>query len=626
MRSRTSTGTFQKRKIATKEDEENSRRRISNSGDEAIPEGDSKLTVNLKKRIKRTEDAVQADVSSSSPRFLRPRLLSVEDEQTTNNSSLNSSLNNSNNNLAGELHTGCTQQLNSMNFENSTSNPRNLSQTSDFHLTTLFGIPEDNRPEIPNSEYFEHFETEDFAISPNTTFPTRASSNNNSNPQVSTPIARSDNNISSEIATSTIRSIFNADQQEEAPLYLSHQDSGFDMDHSNAQPHLDYLGLFDIAFHLSEYKNVGHLGSGGSSIVYKAVPPTNHDLTELTAIKKFENPQETDSTVLRKKRESNRTQALNEVRILTYLNSSTHGYCPYVMRAIRHDQSETHDYIELELMDDSLDKLMSADQLLKEKLLASNYYNKEKVENSTSFGCRLDLLMHWTSQIVEGLAHCHNNNIIHRDIKTQNILVLYKENLIKIADFGLSCFKTPERLTDIVGTTGYFAPEMWFTQQFVAGNKGLEGYAKIVPSVNSDTMTIQELEKERNAVAEKLALFGKSLDSYIGYNEKIDIWALGCVIFQLASGRSLYTNENFSEMVFNENLNFHNHDCKYTLNKAISMLPEYLKDDVLYEPFVDFLGLCLVHCPDDRADVNELMIHDFIYDVMGSSEESAPIP
>jgi len=200
---------------------------------------------------------------------------------------------------------------------------------------------------------------------------------------------------------------------------------------------------------------------------------------------------------------------------------------------------------------------------------------------------------------------------------------LYEDNLIKIADFGLSCFKRPDnKITDVVGTTAYFAPEMWFTQRFVAGNKGLEGYTKTVPSANSDTMTIQELENEKRTVSEKLALFGKSLESYLGYNEKIDIWALGLVLAQLASGKPLYSQQTYTEMIFNENLNFQDHDCKYSLNKAIGMLPEYLKDDPLYHSFVDFLGLCLVHCPDDRADINELMIHEFIYAYDASSEET----
>jgi len=233
--------------------------------------------------------------------------------------------------------------------------------------------------------------------------------------------------------------------------------------------------------------------------------------------------------------------------------------------------------------------------------------------------------MHWTSQMIDGIAHCHNNNIIHRDVKTQNILIHYKENLIKLADFGLSCFNN-EKLTDVVGTTAYFAPEMWFTQQFAAGSRGLQSYAKIVPNANSDTMTIDELEKQKREIAEKLALFGRSLESYIGYSEKVDIWALGCVLVHLACGIPLYNQQSYVEMIANENLNFQEHSCRYSLNKALGMMPEYLKDDPLYDSFVDFLECCLQHSPDDRADVNELLCHEFIYDEEArmSSEELPP--
>ena len=40
-------------------------------------------------------------------------------------------------------------------------------------------------------------------------------------------------------------------------------------------------------------------------------------------------------------------------------------------------------------------------------------------------------------QIVSGLRHCHSKDIVHRDLKLQNILLDEHFN-IKICDFGLS--------------------------------------------------------------------------------------------------------------------------------------------------------------------------------------------
>ena len=55
-------------------------------------------------------------------------------------------------------------------------------------------------------------------------------------------------------------------------------------------------------------------------------------------------------------------------------------------------------------------------------------------------------------------------NIIHRDLKLENILIKSKEdslNSIKISDFGLSRFiKSEEMMTTTCGTPGYIAPEI----------------------------------------------------------------------------------------------------------------------------------------------------------------------
>ena len=44
--------------------------------------------------------------------------------------------------------------------------------------------------------------------------------------------------------------------------------------------------------------------------------------------------------------------------------------------------------------------------------------------------------------MVKAVAHCHKNNVIHRDIKLENFLVSsdeFGEPNIKLADFGMSC-------------------------------------------------------------------------------------------------------------------------------------------------------------------------------------------
>lgn len=64
-------------------------------------------------------------------------------------------------------------------------------------------------------------------------------------------------------------------------------------------------------------------------------------------------------------------------------------------------------------------------------------------------------------QIGEGLAHAHRRGIIHRDVKTENMMFT-DEGSLKITDFGLAKFFGTSNLTksgSVVGTTSYMSPE-----------------------------------------------------------------------------------------------------------------------------------------------------------------------
>merc|ERR1711957_595203 len=247
----------------------------------------------------------------------------------------------------------------------------------------------------------------------------------------------------------------------------------------------------------------------------------------------------------------------------------------------------------------------------KQKLLDLGIYNENKINESArtgNIGLCLEMISHFTDQVVRGLMHCHSNGIVHRDIKSGNLLIHYQENQVKIADFGLSVERYAssyysnsgeKRLVDVVGTPANFAPEMWLTSHF---------------SEKNSNQTATHLPTHAQT-AEKLSRVGKNLDDYIGYTEKVDIWALGCVLVQLASGIPLYNGKGQEEMIFNETMEFDVHGCDYSYNKAIGMLPGYLKDDDLYDSFVSFLKCCFEHSPSDRADAHELCDHEFLVGV-----------
>lgn len=49
-------------------------------------------------------------------------------------------------------------------------------------------------------------------------------------------------------------------------------------------------------------------------------------------------------------------------------------------------------------------------------------------------------------QILRGIAYCHSHRVLHRDLKPQNLLIDRRNNLLKLADFGLArAFGIPVR-------------------------------------------------------------------------------------------------------------------------------------------------------------------------------------
>ena len=115
-------------------------------------------------------------------------------------------------------------------------------------------------------------------------------------------------------------------------------------------------------------------------------------------------------------------------------------------------------------------------------------------------------------QICSGLIIIHDNNIVHRDLKPENIFINNKMD-IKIGDFGISkqldSYKKFAITKKRAGTYDYIAPEILF-----------EGI----------------------------------------YNEKADIWSLGCIIYEL------FTLNNYSKSKFFnkiEKIDEENNDSKW---------------------------------------------------------------
>ncbi len=73
----------------------------------------------------------------------------------------------------------------------------------------------------------------------------------------------------------------------------------------------------------------------------------------------------------------------------------------------------------------------------------------------------IDEILKYARQTAEGLAHAHSKGIVHRDVKTSN-LMLTEEDDVKITDFGVAKLRGTAGATtpgSLVGTIAYMSPE-----------------------------------------------------------------------------------------------------------------------------------------------------------------------
>ncbi|KAF9389834.1 negative regulator of the PHO system [Podila verticillata] len=182
-------------------------------------------------------------------------------------------------------------------------------------------------------------------------------------------------------------------------------------------------------------------------------------------------------------------------------------------------------------------------------------------------------------QLLKGVAFCHENRVLHRDLKPQNLLINRKGEL-KLGDFGLArAFGIPvNTFSNEVVTLWYRAPDV------LLGSKT--------------------------------------------YSTSIDIWSAGCIMAEMYLGKPLFAGSNNQDelMKIFKVMGTPTEDTW----PGVSKLSEYRKDFPYYPPkslssvvpMIDSFGMdllmqMLIYQPQRRITAKDALNHVYFNDIRG---------
>lgn len=201
---------------------------------------------------------------------------------------------------------------------------------------------------------------------------------------------------------------------------------------------------------------------------------------------------------------------------------------------------------------------------------------KKLLDLSGNEGLDMPTIKSFLNQLLKGIAHCHKNRVLHRDLKPQNLLI-NREGILKLADFGLArAFGIPvKNYTHEVVTLWYRAPDI------------LMGSKK--------------------------------------YSTSVDIWSVGCIFAELVNRKPLFagaSEEDQLDKIFKirgtpttdewpdmAELPLYKDDFPiYDAKSLLDIVPE------LNEEGLDLLDQMLKCDPSQRISAADALKHPFLED------------
>ncbi|XP_017550546.1 mitogen-activated protein kinase kinase kinase 19 isoform X1 [Pygocentrus nattereri] len=159
----------------------------------------------------------------------------------------------------------------------------------------------------------------------------------------------------------------------------------------------------------------------------------------------------------------------------------------------------------------------------------------------------------YTRQILEGVAYLHDNRVIHRDLKGNNIMLM-PTGIVKLIDFGCA------RRLNHLSTSG--------------------GHSDLLRSVHGTPYWM-----------------APEVINETGHGRKSDIWSLGCTVFEMATGKPPLAHMGKIAALF-------------YIGARKGLMPSLPED--FSEEAKGFVKACLISNQKERPSAAELLRHPFI--------------